>query len=165
MSVNAVTRQAATKSSRLIRVMNAIARVLKSRAKKMDDEARETGIFIPDWHIKEVVEILSEAVDHLLHKHDCDGPRHEEYLYAMRAANKWLKENTAPEFAWVPVSERLPGKDGWYEVSTTGTTDILNERVPFVSGDNFYDGEFDDPYVYAWRECRDPAPYKEATNE
>lgn len=72
----------------------------------------------------------------------------------------------ALESAWVPVSERLPEKNGWYEVSTTGTTDILNKRVPFVSGDNFCDGEFDDPYVYAWRECHDPAPYKEVeTNE
>lgn len=44
---------------------------------------RSTDVY---WPPGDVMDMMIEAVDHLLHKHDCDGPRHEEYLHALRQA-------------------------------------------------------------------------------
>ena len=44
----------------------------------------------PNWHIEDAIPWLVDAVDYLLHKHDYDGSKHEEYLWAMRSGERWL---------------------------------------------------------------------------
>lgn len=43
-----------------------------------------------EWPPHETVETLVEAVDHLLKKHDCDGPRYEEYSVAAEQGRAFL---------------------------------------------------------------------------
>lgn len=43
------------------------------------------------WPLHMVIWRLANAVDHLLHDHDCDAHGHEGVLYALQAARAWLK--------------------------------------------------------------------------
>lgn len=42
------------------------------------------------WPLSMIVWRLANAVDHLLHDHDCDAHGHEGVLYALQAARRWL---------------------------------------------------------------------------
>lgn len=66
---------------------------------------------------------------------------------------KWLTELKARREAdrWIPVSERLPEKEGDYLICTPSGD---------VDTNAFMFGQFTRPYVIAWRHL--PEPYKES---
>ena len=99
---------------------------------------------------------------------DIGSPRHSDlwgYEEALYEIQKLLKEDSAQQ--WIPCSERLPEKDGWYLVSLGNewtsdgfgkVTDPQKVYNSMVRLSEFVDGRFYHGMVTAWMEK--PEPYK-----
>ena len=62
-----------------------------ARTRQRVAEAKATAdLNATSWPLHMVVWRLANAVDHLLHDHDCDAHGHEGVLYALQAARTWL---------------------------------------------------------------------------
>lgn len=91
----------------------------------------------------------------------------EKFNDAFDSAINYLKETS-----WIPVTERLPHKDGRYFV-TTSVWDVSDNGklhpTPYVALETFkngkwsFDGDDDDDneWVTAWLQMEMPEPYKE----
>lgn len=75
---------------------NSIAAALNTpeRLERIEAE-RETDVF---WPPGDVMDMMIEAVEHLLDKHDCDGPKHEEFLHALRQSRDHRRQILEREF-------------------------------------------------------------------
>lgn len=63
---------------------------------------------------------------------------------------------------WVPVTEKLPTKEGLYIVTMDG--EIAGQKEPFASTNYFENGQWDDgDSVIAW--MRLPEPYRPKDNK
>ena len=58
---------------------------------------REERLMRSDWNwpLRDIVNVLANAVDHLLGQHGCDCHGHEETRYANEGARSWLRDLTA----------------------------------------------------------------------
>lgn len=62
---------------------------------------------------------------------------------------------------WIPITERLPERDGLYIVTFDG--ELVGQKEPFASTNYFENGQWDDgDSVIAWMPL--PEPYKAGVN-
>jgi hypothetical protein len=105
--------------------------------------------------IKKAIEALEELN---IHPDQAEDTRFEMALIiALRCMQQQLTNG------WTPVSERLPEKDGWYEITVYRKIDnVYFTRVVKYEGDFWYyeDGEVVHGKITAWRER--PKPYIES---
>lgn len=60
--------------------------------------------------------------------------KHEVWLMLSEHNTKVPTVDVVPKGHWIPVSERLPGKNGCYLVSTTGTNNDIIDIAYYIEG-------------------------------
>ena len=110
---------------------------------------------------------------------DCEDRRQAEYIrhgsswHELQALRKFKEEHERPQGEWIPVSERLPNRNGVYNVTRKLKE---GETIYFISDASYFDGQntwhrdvcvnHGRPYltdIIAWQEK--PEPYKEGDAE
>lgn len=111
-------------------------------------------------HCEEVAEKYCEKVEEGLTADDfCDSCASEH-----RQLAEWLKELKTYREAWIPVSERLPEKNGNYLVTVEandGTASIKFQMVDHYGPKWLHEGKHEK--VIAWMPL--PEPYKAESEE
>ena len=142
-----------------------------SRLTEKDDQGTITEI---DEHTRHAIDLLKSMQNPLQDYADIVGapafahgyryvyPEPEDY--AIETAIIALEERSRNR--WIPVTERLPEKDGFYLATHDG--EICGEEEPFVGLAEFENGKWVDDEedyqcIFAWQPL--PAPYKPATEQ
>lgn len=83
--------------ARFVKITNAEYRQLTAAQKRLEiaEAALREKTTDVNWPPSDVMDLLIDATDHLLNEHDCDGPKHEEYLLALRQAKDHRSRLTA----------------------------------------------------------------------
>ncbi len=96
------------------------------------------------WPLPAIVWRLANAVDHLLHDHDCDAHGHEGVLYAMQAARSWLDAQPGA----VPRPHERSGSDCHADANAPApASDPHAEELRFII---HYLGHNDQDANHAW---------------